>query len=107
MKIFMLGLVGLLGLTACGEDERLSRGSAITQIQNIIPGIPYDDADRLIDRICGKFEDGWGGAIITSDFNIPSELQEDFASVILLSARTECPENVRDAEQWQRHNGWD
>lgn len=108
MKIAILGTAALLCLTACDEESALSRGSAIAQIQNTIPGIPYDQADGLIDDICAEFAQGWGASYITeTKYAIPQELREDFAHVIWLAARTECPGNVRDAEHWQERNGWE
>lgn len=112
MKIFLLIIAVICGMTACDSGENypdpLDRGSAIAQIQNKVP-LTYEEANAFIERVCGYFNEGWGAGRISSPegFDIPQSQQELFAHLIWLSARAGCVQNVRDAEGWQERNGWE
>lgn len=106
MKILAVGVMALSLLGCSSSDETISREEAINQIQSDLP-VNRDEAGNLIDFICGQFREGWGGAIIDRDLEFPYDQRETLSHVILLSARSECPENVVDAKAWQRYNGWD
>lgn len=107
MKALVLLAVMLFSLTACSQGpDQMSRDEAISEIRAELP-VNRDEAGDLIDDICAEFSEGRGGAVIDRKAGTPYELRETFAHVILVAAKAECPENVVDAETWQRYNGWD
>lgn len=106
MRRICLLVVALFSLTACGGSDEMTRDEAIKEIRAELP-VTRDEAGDLIDNICAEFAEGRGGAVIDQKAGTPYELRETFAHVILVAAKAECPENVVDAETWQRYNGWD